>query len=57
MSTEMTVDVKCCQRCGQNHSQLKFGRLSNPTDEWRWWALCPVNRQPILLKVEKERKP
>lgn len=50
----MTIDICGCQRCQQNHRDVKFQRLANPTDDWRWWATCPVTRQPILLRVVEE---
>ena len=50
----MKVTVRCCQRCGQDHIDLEFKDISNPSDEWKFWAMCPLLSQPILLKVEKD---
>lgn len=59
-NTETVTDVKGCPRCGLNHAQLRFTRLTNPVDDWKWWALCPVNGQPILMTchsvIKEERK-
>lgn len=46
------VDVRLCQRCGENHDELGFDPLSNPADEYSWFAKCPITQQPILLKIQ-----
>lgn len=48
------VNVKHCQRCGTNHNNLKFLELFNPVDDWKYWAMCPVMDQPILLKIRQD---
>lgn len=49
------VDVKQCQRCGQDHDQLSFMALFNPADDFTHFSNCPTNGQPIALKiVEKD---
>lgn len=47
----MKTNVRNCARCGQDHNDLEFVLLSNPTDEYGWWASCPFNGQPISLAV------
>lgn len=47
------VTVQNCQRCGETHD-LEFQTLSNPADEFTWWALCPATREPLLMYVEEE---
>ena len=48
------VDVKCCQRCGFDHDQLRFTQLIDPVDEWGHWAICPNTHQPILVKIDDD---
>lgn len=38
-----------CARCGRNHKNLVFKRLTRSQEEWSHWALCPRNKQPIML--------
>lgn len=54
------TDVKSltgCSRCGENHTDLKFGLLTNPVlgndgkEEYTHWTLCPTNDEPILMKI------
>lgn len=47
----ITVKVKQCSRCGQDHADLTFDRLDIPCDKYTHWADCPVTRQPILLRI------
>lgn len=49
--------VTGCARCGMEHKNLKFERLSNPADEWKWWSICPNTGQPILLKIVEGELP
>jgi hypothetical protein len=47
-----------CARCGNDHSEpLDWHAFVNPvpTDkgEYRYWASCPTNGDPILLYVEQ----
>ena len=49
----MTVDIRECARCGDDHRQLVFKRMARPVDDvWAFWAACPTTGDPILLKVE-----
>jgi hypothetical protein len=50
--------VTKCARCGGYHEGLLFrpfaaGPMKTPAggDEFGFWALCPVNGEPILAKV------
>lgn len=47
-STEIVTDVQDCIRCGGNHSQIKFSRLSNSPKGITHWGMCPTKKQPIL---------
>jgi hypothetical protein len=52
----ITVDIKSCARCGQNHDKLIFKLLTQPQKEWTHWVLCPVSAEPIMLKICSEQK-
>lgn len=54
MERLMRVDVAGCARCGGEHKGLEFKRLDRPADEWQWWAACPANGQPVMMKVVEE---
>lgn len=54
MSVTLYVSVLFCQRCGQDHPDLQFVKLTNPYDEWGWFAMCPKTQQPLLVKVVGE---
>src|SRR3990167_433103 len=45
---ELNIDVKSCQRCGEDHN-ITFLRLLNPADEFAWWGTCYKTGQPVLL--------
>lgn len=47
----ISVDVKGCARCGTDHNGHVFMRLTNPQDEYEWWAFCPLLREPVLVKI------
>lgn len=47
----MKIDVSGCQRCGRDHAGLEFRELTNPADDWRWWATCPETGEPVLARV------
>lgn len=53
-SDAMPVDVNKCQRCGKDHSQLLFYPLANPADLYKWWSICPVTQQPLMVKVTEQ---
>lgn len=42
-----------CPRCGSAHAALPIFYLFRPiADEsgaWRWWAICPLTSDPILI--------
>jgi len=43
--------VKHCARCGGDHDEMKFTRLSHPSAEWTHWAPCPTNGEPLMLQI------
>lgn len=51
----MRVDIKKCQRCGKNHDALVFWELTNPADNYKYWALCPATDEPVMLAVFPDR--
>lgn len=53
----ISVDVKGCARCGTDHDGHLFMRLTNPQDEFEWWAFCPLMREPILVKISIPEAP
>lgn len=49
-SDYVTTTVRSCARCGADHKDLDFERMSNPFDvAYPFWALCPRGKGPILL--------
>ena len=32
---------------------MEFRKLTNPQNEWKWWAMCPDTNEPILLRTVK----
>lgn len=48
--------LKNCARCGGTHAQIEMRPFSqNPPDGYGWWAICPTNGEPILVKVTQKR--
>ena len=53
---QMTMDVNGCPRCGNNHKDVVFLKLTRPIEDsdgtqWTYFALCPSKTEPILLKI------
>lgn len=44
------IRVNGCWRCGEDHT-MDFYALANPVDDYQWWGLCPVTRQPVFLAI------
>lgn len=51
---EITVNVKSCQRCAQDHNLMQFARLSNAVDDWNFYGFCPATAQPVLMKIAEK---
>jgi hypothetical protein len=55
MNKEITINIKNCSRCGENHNDLVFKALTIPFEAkdggWTYWAKCPINGEPILMKI------
>lgn len=50
----ISVDVRKCQRCGEDHDRVEFRPLFNPADEFTYYGQCPNVTQPILLAIRKK---
>ena len=48
----VTVDVFNCARCGKDHKDLEFWKLTRQLD-MSHWALCPETQEPILLQFHE----
>lgn len=53
----MNANVGNCARCGDDHERLEFEELEQPIGDgdgtsWDYWAPCPNNGQPVLLRVD-----
>lgn len=49
---KVVVDVSNCARCGGGHYHLIFAKLRYPCDDLTHWCICPVEDEPIMLRVE-----
>lgn len=49
--SQMSINVKKCQRCGKDHDAMEFKQLSNPSNEFSRFGFCPITNQPVLLAV------
>lgn len=43
------TSIKGCARCGGDHFNVIFSKLTHPVDELTHFAPCPTNGQPILM--------
>lgn len=52
-----TIDLTGCARCDSaGHKAVSFERFDQPMvgpdgTTWDWWAACPTNGQPILMRT------
>lgn len=44
------VDVLSCARCGRDHESVPFENITDSTSWFKYWATCPINGQPILVR-------
>lgn len=56
MTSMVINNLTGCARCGETHTHLEFQPLTSPmvlrdVAEFSWWALCPINGEPILLGI------
>lgn len=55
----MLIDIKECGLCGKDHGQVLFKKFSKPLKKdqlYDYWAMCPILREPILLRVDSSDK-
>lgn len=45
------ASLKGCARCGGDHEHMTFTKMERPIDDMPYWAPCPTNGDPILLRV------
>jgi hypothetical protein len=51
-AAEVTIDIIGCARChGPGHEGLVFKRLTYPCRDLTFWAPCPTNGEPIMLRA------
>lgn len=52
----LTVEVKSCARCGNNHL-VPFNKFEEPAEigerVFQYWGMCPNTMDPILLQVKE----
>lgn len=54
-----TIDITNCARCEQDHMTLEMKELKRPVNLLgnqgilTHWAMCPVEKDPILIKIIK----
>ena len=46
----MILTIQQCARCGGSHPNLDFKAFASPNPTYKWWALCPKTKEPILLR-------
>jgi hypothetical protein len=46
-----------CSRCGQDHHEVRFWPLDNPSQGCTHWSSCPTNGQPILMRLDDREDP
>jgi hypothetical protein len=56
---ELSISVVNCARCDTTHESLVFKRFLSPVRRcdtllYTHWSICPVTREPILLRVTEE---
>lgn len=58
MENEVKVNVKNCSRCGQDHDDLVFERITHPMDSseasFGWYAACPTVHRTIYMKFTED---
>ncbi len=55
--TTVVMNVSNCARCGKDHDNLEFDKLTAPiasddgSEPWNYWAICPISGEPVLMRV------
>ena len=50
------VDVGNCARCKEDHTEVSFSKLTYPHEDYTYWAACPTNKEPILMKIMEQNE-
>lgn len=55
--SKFKTTIRHCARCDKDHKGLEFTKFTSPIEDtdktiWTYFALCPTNQEPILLKVK-----
>lgn len=60
---KLITNVSGCARCGEDHKGVEFEELARHVQRetsyasrFTHWSPCPVNDQPILLRVDVENE-
>jgi hypothetical protein len=50
--------VVVCPHCYLTHALMSFEREDYNTDDWTWYAICPVTKHPLsmVLRLDKPIK-
>lgn len=61
MAEGISLAIRNCARCGEDHPTLIFSPFTRPVRHadlegvlWTYWTACPTNDEPILLRVEQD---
>jgi hypothetical protein len=46
-----------CARCNESHENLEFHQFTNPVRDLTHWTLCPITKEPILMRVILDDEP
>lgn len=47
----LSIDIEGCPRCGQDHEDMFFQKLTRPDEAGGWWGLCPENAEPLIAHI------
>lgn len=50
------VDILKCSHCGSNHKAVEFSLIEKSPKDLCYWAFCPNDYYPILVRVKKTPK-
>lgn len=50
-SLYLAKEITNCARCNQTHKDLWFKKFTRPFEDYLYFALCPTNQEPILMKI------
>lgn len=47
----LSINIEGCPRCGQDHEDMFFQKLTRPDETGGWWGLCPENAEPLIAHI------